>query len=74
MINRENTNTARRSHSSHETDFSQISTSSSRRPASNEININDDLIIALSNAYENQRALQVNEWESIRRQMVEHAA
>lgn len=29
---------------------------------------NDDLIVSLSDAYENQRARQVIEWEKIRRQ------
>ena len=32
--------------------------------------INDDLILTLSDAYENQRARQVTEWEKLRRQNV----
>ena len=32
--------------------------------------INDDLILSLSDAYENQRARQVTEWEKLRRQNV----
>jgi putative NIF3 family GTP cyclohydrolase 1 type 2 len=35
---------------------------------------NDDLIMSLSNAYENQRARQVFEWEKIRRQNAQRAA
>lgn len=34
----------------------------------------DELILSLSNAYENQRARQVFEWESVRRQNVQRAA
>ena len=30
--------------------------------------LNDDLIVSLSDAYENKRARQVFEWETIRRQ------
>ncbi|HMS42915.1 MAG TPA: hypothetical protein PKE69_21980 [Pyrinomonadaceae bacterium] len=32
--------------------------------------LNDDLIISLSDAYENRRARQVFEWESLRRRSV----
>ena len=35
---------------------------------------NDDLIGSLSEAYENQRARQVVEWEKLRRQNVQRAA
>ncbi len=35
---------------------------------------NDDLIMSLSNAYENKRARQVFEWEKIRRQNAQRAA
>ncbi len=34
---------------------------------------NDDLIVSLSDAYENQRARQVMEWEKIRRQNAQRA-
>ncbi len=34
----------------------------------------DDLIVSLSDAYENKRARQVFEWEKIRRQNVQRAA
>ena len=36
--------------------------------------INDDLIVSLSDAYENKRARQVFEWEKLRRQNVQRAA
>lgn len=35
---------------------------------------NDDLIVSLSDAYENKRARQVFEWEKVRRQNVQRAA
>ncbi len=35
---------------------------------------NDDVIISLSDAYENKRARQVFEWEKVRRQNVQRAA
>jgi hypothetical protein len=35
---------------------------------------NDDLIVSLADAYENQRARQVFEWERIRRQNAQRAA
>lgn len=35
---------------------------------------NDDLIVSLSDAYENKRARQVMEWEKIRRQNAPRAA
>ena len=34
---------------------------------------NDDLILSLSDAYENKRARQVFEWEKVRRQNVQRA-
>ena len=34
---------------------------------------NDDLIVSLSDAYENKRARQVFEWEKVRRQNVQRA-
>jgi hypothetical protein len=41
---------------------------STRLPKSKEPNLNDDLIVSLSDAYENKRARQVFEWERVRRQ------
>lgn len=35
---------------------------------------NDDLIVSLSDAYENKRARQVFEWERVRRQNVQRGA
>lgn len=36
--------------------------------------LSDDVIVSLANAYENQRARQVTEWEQMRRQAVELVA
>ena len=44
------------------------SSSLSSRKFSPENSVNDDLIRSLSDAYENQRARQVFEWERARRQ------
>jgi hypothetical protein len=41
---------------------------STRSPKPIEIQPNDDLIVILSDAYENKRARQVFEWERVRRQ------
>ena len=35
---------------------------------------NDDLIVSLSDAYENKRARQVFEWEKLRRQNIQQRA
>lgn len=40
---------------------------SARLPKSKDNSINDDLIVSLQDAYENKRARQVFEWESVRR-------
>ncbi len=48
------------------------SRTTSRKSQSRENPLNDDLIVSLSNAYENRRAQQVTEWES--RQNVRYAA
>ena len=53
----------------HETlldDLSEIRTA--RSPKSKDNQTNDDLIVTLSDAYENKRARQVFEWERVRRQ------
>ena len=47
---------------------------SSRSPKQKDNLINDDLIVSLSDAYENKRARQVFEWERTRRQNVQRAA
>ena len=41
---------------------------SNRISKSKEPKLNDDLILSLSDAYENRRARQVVEWEKVRRQ------
>lgn len=40
----------------------------------NQLPPNDDLIVSLSDAYENRRAQQVFEWERVRRQNIQRAA
>lgn len=47
---------------------------SNRISKSKENPINDDLIVSLSDAYENKRARQVFEWEKLRRQNAQRAA
>ena len=47
---------------------------SKRISKSKEPKLNDDLIVSLADAYENQRARQVVEWERVRRQNVYRAA
>jgi hypothetical protein len=48
---------------------------STRKPKSKDNQTtNDDLIVSLSDAYENKRARQVFEWEKTRRQNVQRAA
>lgn len=47
---------------------------SKRLSKSKEPKSNDDLIVSLADAYENQRARQVVEWERVRRQNVYRAA
>jgi UDP-N-acetylglucosamine pyrophosphorylase len=48
---------------------------STRKPKSKDNQTtNDDLIVSLSDAYENKRARQVFEWEKARRQNVQRAA
>ena len=47
---------------------------SNRISKSKENPANDDLIVSLSDAYENKRARQVFEWEKLRRQNAQRAA
>ena len=47
---------------------------SNRQSKSKENSANDDLIVSLSDAYENKRARQVFEWERVRRQNIQRAA
>ena len=54
---------------------SYISTLLTNRISKSKDNLtNDDLIVSLSDAYENKRARQVFEWEKLRRQNVQRAA
>ncbi|MCD9185222.1 MAG: hypothetical protein LUM44_02225 [Pyrinomonadaceae bacterium] len=54
--------------------ISDILTNRTATPKSKENSINDDLIVSLSDAYENKRARQVFEWEKTRRQNIQRAA
>lgn len=45
----------------------------SRKPQPKDTFINDDLIVSLSDAYENKRARQVVEWERLGRQNISQA-
>lgn len=47
---------------------------STRISKQTENSTNDDVIVSLSDAYENKRARQVFEWEKVRRQNVQRAA
>ncbi len=79
MVNRENKNVARVTVKINEPENSKVleyisETPASRNPKSKENLNNDDLIVSLSDAYENKRARQVFEWERVRRQNVQRAA
>jgi len=47
---------------------------STRISKQTENSTNDDVIVSLSDAYENKRARQVFEWEKVRRQNAQRAA
>ena len=47
---------------------------STRISKQSENSTNDDVIVSLSDAYENKRARQVFEWEKVRRQNVQRTA
>ena len=75
MVNRISTNVVREIDKLNDNDsqavLSYISELLSSRNSQFKDNpINDDLILSLSDAYENQRARQVTEWEKLRRQNV----
>jgi len=65
MINREANTFARTNRGQREPEFTPQNDHNGRRFAGNETTVNDDLIISLANAYENKRARQVTEWESM---------
>jgi hypothetical protein len=71
MVNRNTQHTARNTDNFNENISLNASDSSSSLPSrkfSADNSPNDDLIRSLSDAYENQRARQVFEWERTRRQ------
>jgi len=71
MVNRNAAQTARNSDNFNDNislNASDRSSSPSSRKFTADNPVNDDLIRSLSDAYENQRARQVFEWERTRRQ------
>jgi hypothetical protein len=70
MVNRNDTDTPRR----RDLDNQVLTGFGPRKSASIALPPADDVIVSLANAYENQRARQVTEWEQMRRQMVRRAA
>ncbi|HEX8288973.1 MAG TPA: hypothetical protein VF556_13305 [Pyrinomonadaceae bacterium] len=80
MVNQTNTNVASEINKLNEKETSAvldyISTLLTKRISKTKENnaSNDDLIVSLSDAYENKRARQVIEWESVRRQNYHRAA
>lgn len=79
MVNRKNRNVASEIDKLNENETSEVldyisEILSTRKPKSKENLPNDDLIVSLSDAYENKRARQVFEWERVRRQNVQRAA
>lgn len=78
MVNRTNTNVASEFDKLNEHETAAVlgyitTLLSSRKPKSKEIPLNDELIVSLSDAYENKRARQVFEWERVRRQNTQRA-
>jgi hypothetical protein len=79
MVNRKNRNVASEIDKLNENETSAVldyisEILSTRSPKSKENLPNDDLIVSLSDAYENKRARQVFEWERVRRQNIQRAA
>lgn len=79
MVNRKNRNVASEIDKLNEKETLEVldytsEILSTRRPKSKELQPNDDLILSLSDAYENKRARQVFEWERVRRQNTQRAA
>ena len=73
MVNRKNRNVASELDKLNEHETSAVldyisEILSTRKPKPIENLPNDDLIVSLSDAYENKRARQVFEWERVRRQ------
>jgi hypothetical protein len=79
MVKRENTNVASEINKLNDNEASAVlnyisTLLSTRNSKSKDNQSNDDLIVSLSDAYENKRARQVFEWERVRRQNVQRAA
>ena len=79
MVKQNNTNVATEINKLNENEslavLDYISTLLTKRNSKSKDNqSNDDLIVLLSDAYENKRARQVMEWERVRRQNVQRAA
>jgi hypothetical protein len=79
MVNRKNRNVASEIDKLNENETSAVldyisEILSTRNPKPIENLGNDDLIVSLSDAYENKRARQVFEWERVRRQNIQRAA
>ena len=74
MISRDTTNTLRQERASRQVEFNPHNDRHARRFGLADININEDVIMALEGAYENQRARQVTEWETIGRLTFRQAA
>ena len=79
MVSQENTNVASEISKLNENEslavLDYISTLLTKRRSKSKNNqSNDDLIISLSDAYENKRARQVFEWERVRRQNAQRGA
>jgi hypothetical protein len=79
MVKQNNTNVANEINKLNENEslavLDYISTLLTKRNSKSKDNqSSDDLIVSLSDAYENKRARQVVEWERVRRQNVQRAA
>ncbi len=77
MANRTNTSITREIDKLNDNDtlavLSYISELISTRSSQSKESINDELIVSLSDSYENIRARQVTEWERLRRQAVQRS-
>ncbi|HEV8593354.1 MAG TPA: hypothetical protein VGQ55_14720 [Pyrinomonadaceae bacterium] len=71
MVNRTDTNIVRENKAKEK--GKTASTPASQRSPKNR-NTNDDLIVSLSDSYENKRAQQVSEWQSIQPKVMQRAA
>ncbi len=79
MVNRTDTYVARELDSLNEPEAQAVLTQisqllSTRNSQQKDISINDDIILSLSDAYENKRARQVMEWDRLAKQQYFWAA